>query len=81
MSAETILSAHMHAHTHTRMHTHMHTCTHAHTHTHTHTHTQAPTHKHTDYKKLNLHNLKTGSKQKLETDEDSSTEWKNMASL
>ena len=45
-----------------------------HTHTHTHTHSGTCTHKHTDSTKLNLH--KTGSKQRLEMNEDSSMEQK-----
>ena len=61
LSEETILSAYMHAHVHT--------------HTYTHTHTGICTHKHTDYTKLNLHNLKWAANRFL-TDEDSSTECK-----
>ena len=46
------------------------------THTYTHTHTRGTcTHKHTDYTKLNLHNLKWAAF-RHETDEDSSMEWK-----
>ena len=43
---------------------------------HTHTHRGTHTHEHSDYTKLNLHSLKMGSKQRLELDEDSSTEQK-----
>ena len=70
-------NTHTHNHTtHTHTHTHL---THTHTpHTHTHTHTHLT---HTHMSLLTLRNLiytqlKTGSKQRLETDEDSSTEQK-----
>ena len=43
-----VQGAHVHAHAHT----------HARTHSHTLTHTGTRTHQHTDYTKLNLHNLK-----------------------
>ena len=53
-----------------------HANTHIHTNTHMHTHPGTHTHEHSDYTKLNLHILKMGSKQRLELDEDSSTEQK-----
>ena len=42
----------------------------------TNTHTGTRTQEHTDYTKLNLHSLKRAAKQKLEMDEDSTTEQK-----
>ena len=45
---------------------------------HTHTNTGTPTHEHTDNAKLNIQNLKWAAN-RLEKDEDSSSEWKNMA--
>ena len=69
LSIETILSARARTHARTRARTHART--HAHTHTHTHIHTHTCTNEHTDYTKF-IHNLKTGSKQRLEIHEDSS---------
>ena len=40
------------------------------------THRGTRTHEHSDYTKLNLHSLKTGSKRRLEMDGDSSTDQK-----
>ena len=74
-----------HTHTHTTQHntTQHNTTQHTHTHTHTHYHTthNQPHNTHTHMSLLTLQNLiytqlKTGSKQRLETDEDSSTEQK-----
>ena len=80
-----------HTHTQALVHTHTHTgtCTHTHTqalvHTHTHTHTGTCTHTHThrhlhawafQLYKAKYTQLKTGCKQRLEMDEDSSTEQK-----
>ena len=51
--------------------------TYMHTHTHTNTHTLAPTHMSIlTIQNLIYTQLKTGSKQSLETDEDSNVEWK-----
>ena len=50
LSIETILNTYTHTHTHTHTYTH----THTHIHTHTHTYIFTPTHKYTDYTKLNL---------------------------
>ena len=71
LSIVNILSTYMHTHTHTHTHTQ------THTHTHTHTHTLAPTHMSIlTIQNLIYTQLKTGSKQSLETDEDSSVERK-----
>ena len=60
--------ARTHAHACTRMHTHAHACTRMHTHARTHAHTHIHTHA----------QLKKGGKQRLEMDEDSSTEQKTL---
>ena len=65
------------AHTHTHTHTHTHARTHARTRARTHASTHARTHARTGI--LAIHNLiytqlKPDSKQRLETDEDSSTD-------
>ena len=65
------------ARTRVHTHTHTHTYTYTHTHTYTHRHTQAPAHTSVvTIQNLIYAQLKTGSKQRLETDEDSSTEQK-----
>ena len=74
LSIETILSTHTHARARAHTHTHTHTHTRPRARARTHTHTR--THEHSDYSKLNLHQLKTGSKHRLQTDEDSSMEQK-----
>ena len=73
--ARTLTHARTHARTHAHTHTHARTHAHLHTHarTHTHTHRGTRTHEHADYTKLYICTHKTGSKQRLETDEDSST--------
>ena len=79
----TCAHAHMCTHTHTCiyvcMHVHTHTCTCTHTHTCacTHAHTHAPTHTSVlMIQSLIYTQLKMGSKQRLETDEDRSMEQK-----
>ena len=79
LSAHTRVRVHTHTHTHARAYarTHTHTYTYIHTHTYTHRHTQAPAHTSVvTIQNLIYAQLKTGSKQRLETDEDSSTERK-----
>ena len=73
MSGETILSTYMracaHTHPHTCMYAHLHACT----------HTKAPAHMSLLTLESSIYTqLKTGSKQRLEVDEDSSTEWKQI---
>ena len=72
MSIGTVLSAYRHANTHTHAHT-----THARTHTNTHMHTLTHRHPHNTsiltIQNLIYTQLGTGTKQRLETNEDSST--------
>ena len=64
---------------HARTHAHTHARTRTHARAHTHTHTQAPAHTSTlTIQSLIYTQFKTGSKHKLETDEDSSTKRKTQ---